>query len=412
MRRGRGGGAVLAGCALVLPPLAVMAPLGLAPLLAVVAVLLLLLDGRRAVAAIRNVLPLAVLLAALVAWGFASAAWSILPEHSLAEGLRLLAISAGGLVAFGAATALTAEERDRLGLMAAVGVAAAVVLLLIERASDGALARFALDWPRDLPLPLTRFDRGATTLVLALWPALMMAPRRWLEALLALAATPTVLLMESTTAKLAVVASLVVFAVALWAPRLLAGGLAAGILVAAVALPLAMPKIDAALIAAHDAPWLKFSARHRLFIWGFTTQRIAERPLLGWGLDASRELPGAHQDVNILFPGAGLPPGTEVLPLHPHNALLQWEVELGVPGTLLCLGIIGWGLWRVGFAAPLDRAQRAAALAWATAALPVALLSYGIWQEWWLSCLWLTAALSAGAARASPPAAAPDRAGR
>jgi len=396
----------------VLPSLAVMAPLGLAPLLAVVAVALLALDFRRAIAAIKSFLPLAVLLAALVAWGFASAAWSILPGHSLAEGLRLLAISAGGLVAFGAATALTAAERGRLGLMAVTGVAAAVVLLLIERASDGALSRSALDWPRDLPLPLTRFDRGATTLVLALWPALMLAPRRWIGALLALAATPTVLLMESTTAKLALLASLIVFAIALRAPRFVAAGLAAGILVAAVALPLAMPRIDAAVIDAQGAPWLKFSARHRVLIWGFTTQRIAERPLLGWGLDASRELPGGHEDVNILFPGAGLPPGTEVLPLHPHDALLQWEVELGVPGTLLCLGIIGWGLWRIGFAAQLDRAQRAAALAWATAALLVALLSYGIWQEWWLSCLWLTAALNAGAAGASPPAAGPGRAGR
>ena len=38
----------------------------------------------------------------------------------------------------------------------------------------------------------------------------------------------------------------------------------------------------------------KDSAGHRLEIWHFAGQRIAERPLLGWGLDASRAIPGGN----------------------------------------------------------------------------------------------------------------------
>jgi hypothetical protein len=38
---------------------------------------------------------------------------------------------------------------------------------------------------------------------------------------------------------------------------------------------------------AASAPWLRVSALHRLVIWRFTSDRIAEHPLLGWGMRAS-----------------------------------------------------------------------------------------------------------------------------
>ena len=37
------------------------------------------------------------------------------------------------------------------------------------------------------------------------------------------------------------------------------------------------------------------SAAHRLLIWDFVIARIADRPLLGWGMEASRVVPG-HRD--------------------------------------------------------------------------------------------------------------------
>lgn len=47
---------------------------------------------------------------------------------------------------------------------------------------------------------------------------------------------------------------------------------------------------------------------------------------------------------------------------------------------------------RIGWRAPLSRGERAAALAMAAGAIIIiGLLSFGIWQAWWLSTLWLTA---------------------
>jgi O-antigen ligase len=214
---------------------------------------------------------------------------------------------------------------------------------------------------------------------------------------LALAGAVTPLVMASTAAALALVLSIAVFAVAWFAPRLVALALAGGIVLVAILLPLATPD-DRSVVAIHQqAPWLKFTAIHRLLIWRFTADRIAERPFLGWGMDASRELPGGHLDFHTALPDAGVLPGSEALPLHPHNAALQWQVELGLPGTILALAILLWGFWRVGFAPGMPRLWRAGALAWASAALTIAMLSYGAWQAWWLACLFLTASLYAGA---------------
>ena len=56
--------------------------------------------------------------------------------------------------------------------------------------------------------------------------------------------------------------------------------------------PLTLPKL-AHIPALFDAvDDFKESAGHRLLIWSFTGNRIAEHPVLGWGLDSSRAIPG------------------------------------------------------------------------------------------------------------------------
>ena len=84
-----------------------------------------------------------------------------------------------------------------------------------------------------------------------------------------------------------------------------------------------------------DADTFKTSVGHRLLIWDFAGKRIAERPLLGWGLDASRAIPGGKELIR---------PDQKRLPLHPHDAALQVWLELGLPGAVLFALLLGW-LW-------------------------------------------------------------------
>jgi exopolysaccharide production protein ExoQ len=387
---------VLGACGLLVPPASVVDPLALAPLFGIAAAATLALDARAVVAAARPLAPLALLLGLLALWAMASASWSTVPLHSFLEGLRLLAIAAGGIVLLAAARTLEPEERRLIANAAAIGLVIALVLLLVEASTDAALTRLVL---RRSTVPLARFDRSATTIVLAFWAVLSLSgARRTAERWgLALATAATVFALDSAGAALAIVAGFAAFAVAWLAPRLVAAALALGLVALAIALPLALPD-DGTIVALHqEEPAIKWSGIHRLLIWRFTADRIAERPVLGWGMDASRALPGGKTRFAALFPDAHLPADAEALPLHPHNAALQWQVELGLPGTLLCLAIVAWGAWRLGGADGAPHLARAGGLAWAASALVIALLDYGAWQAWWLSCLFLSAALCSAA---------------
>ena len=89
---------------------------------------------------------------------------------------------------------------------------------------------------------------------------------------------------------------------------------------------------------------LPTSALHRMLIWDFTAERIAERPLLGWGMEASRTVPGgrgqpeaaALDRMRVTDPGQRrwfAEPHVQILPLHPHNGALQLWLELGAVGV-------------------------------------------------------------------------------
>lgn len=407
-----GAGLALAVGAFAAPSLALFAPLGLAPLFGVVALTTLALDARRIAAGVRALPLLAALLAALAAWAIASSLWSIVPAHSLAEGLRLLAIAAGGLVLVAAATRLRPDEGRMVGTALVGGAVTALVLLVVERTSDGAITRLVFDPDLGTRLPLQRFDRGATTLVLALFPALvvLLARGRWRSALgmTALAGLLVVSLI-SHAAILALAAGLVAFGAARLVPRILAVLLALALVAAPVAIPIVVPSFEETVALHQRVPALNPSALHRLFIWRFVAERIAERPVLGWGMDAARDLPGGQLDLATTYPEAQLPANARALPLHPHQGELEWRVDLGVPGTVLMLAILVWSLWQAGWRGSVSPTRRAGTLAWATAAIVIGSVSYGFWQAWWLACLWLGAAVLAAPAIDAPPQAGDGR---
>jgi O-antigen ligase len=74
------------------------------------------------------------------------------------------------------------------------------------------------------------------------------------------------------------------------------------------------------------------------------------------------------------------------MPLHPHNAPLQFWLELGATGAsvLSLLVALAWlSLAEIDWPRPFAAAVGASL----TAALVASFASYGIWEEWWLSTL-------------------------
>jgi O-antigen ligase len=392
-------GTILALAAILAPPLAVLAPLALAPLLALVAAALAVSDGRRCVAALRPLAPLAVLLLALSLWAGLSAAWSPIPAHSLFEAGRLLVIAAAGLLAIGAGIALTASDTQRLSRATIIGVAAAIVLLQIERWSGGAVLRVLHRTPLDPAMLIYRYDRGVTFLLLAAWPAaIALAGQRRIAALIigAVIVAATLVAFKSQTAVLAGAVGAIATLVAWRLPRVAAALMIGGALLLVIVFPLVAPGGAAIEQIRQDAPSVKESAIHRLIIWRFVADRIAERPVIGWGMDASRAIPGGEAHASDAMPEVKMSGIVTMLPLHPHDAALQWRLELGLPGALLCIAILGLVLWRIAASAQIPPPQRALALACAAAILTIAMASFGAWQAWWLSSIWLTAAFIVG----------------
>ena len=138
---------------------------------------------------------------------------------------------------------------------------------------------------------------------------------------------------------------------------------------------------------------------HRLHIWGYAATQTLEHPILGWGLDASRSIPGGKgpikpEDLGFIRSdlsmnaAAWLDRGDAVhLSLHTHNATLQIWLELGLAGALFAGGLV------IFLVNATVHHRHAAGLALCLSALVIANLSYGIWQSWWLAGLWLIAAL-------------------
>lgn len=392
--------------ALAIAPLAaVLQSKAVAPI-ATLALLATVLLHRRAHGAWPWPRGLAALAAGLLfLWGGLSAAWAIAPLRALGTAAQL-----GGFVLLGAAAARAVgagppEARARLLGAAGLGLGLGLAAAGFDALSGHAL-RAAVRGLAEAP-PTLAWGLKPAASAMALWlPLVAAAPwPRAARAALLVAGAAVLLALPGESAKLAVLAGGLAGAAA-WAlprlaPRLLGAGLA-GLIVL-------MPALLGPVLAqgVPVAGWPP-SAAHRLLIWDFTIGRIAERPVAGWGMEASRQVPG-HRDPPppALLERFGLTgeavagswiPGSQLLPLHPHNGPLQLWLELGLVGAALgALMVLLLG----------TRAGRSAHPAIATAMLAsgavTAMLSFGTWQEWWIGAE-LLALSGAAALGAGPPA--------
>jgi O-antigen ligase len=151
-------------------------------------------------------------------------------------------------------------------------------------------------------------------------------------------------------------------------------------ILAVISAPLTFARLERVsdLVATADA--VKFSAGHRLLIWSFVGDRIAEHALAGWGLDSSRAIPGGKDPIEA---------GATWLPLHPHNAPLQLWLELGVPGAVL-LALLAGNAWLALGAVEWPRMFAAGVGGSLATSFVASFATYGIWQEWWQGTLWFS----------------------
>jgi O-antigen ligase len=382
--------------ALLFFPLLVVLPRGIAPLVSAAGLcgagLVLATNAPKA----RSMLvPAAVLLGCLLLWGMVSALWSVDWMRALVMAARLAGLFAAGLALAAAASCVKSPGRLTLWLLA--GFVLGVAMTAADLASHGALgAPFT-----DRVYKTERLNQASVTFAILLLPvtaALVRGRPAIYPLLFATATAAMIFALAGTAAKAALIAGLPIGVLLYLARDRVAHAAAVVSVLVIITAPLTFARFERISALAETADAFKLSAGHRLLIWSFAGDRIAERPLAGWGLDSARAIPGGKDLIR---------PTQSWMPLHPHNAALQLWLELGVPGAVLFALMIAY-LWMALARAEWPRLYCAAAGASLAVALIASFGAYGIWQEWWLGTLAILLFLILVMARVEHPPSSPE----
>ena len=384
-------GNVFVATAFVILPLLTLAPLSIAWAAALPALWIAVIYVRQGKPPWQGrswLIPIALL--GLIAYGALTVIWSISPDRTLHIAVKLIPIVIGGWLLIGAAAQLDQRARQRASMALVIGAFIAIVLIGFEVATDGLIQGLLRGRGLEAPGNVNHLNRTASAVAILVWPLWLVLDRRFgaLAAAAGLGVAVVALFgLDPDTPLFTVFAGTIFLGLAYVAPRLAQGILIAGVLIAALSIPLypmILPVVDSTLTSLSLSD---FTLRHRFAIWDFAATRTMEQPLLGWGLGASRVVPGADGIAELVGARA------EALPLHPHNALLQLWLELGIPGIVLALTAVVAILARIRRHIS-GRKELAVALTVIFSATLIAELSYGIWQTWWLVFLWVLAALT------------------
>lgn len=403
-------------------PAVVWNPRGAAFAVPLLLVLTMLLLGRRQPRS-ASLLPrhawIIATFALFLAYAGLASLWAPNPGFAAFKLGLAAALAAGTAIALQRLKAAGSAVRGRVVGLAWVGYTAAVVIALADVMTGQALkqqllALFGIAPAQVLPprfvtagtsagpaVVYAALSRHAAPIVLLLWPALLAASitfeapyRRPILVAIGALAVATLVALPLETAKIALVAGLLAFALAQFRPRLAMSCAAAGWCLLCLGFP-------AMSVAAHrldlqHAAWLPVSAQHRIIIWNDLSNRIIEAPMLGIGPEAlyttsTREAPR----------GPVTDPRFPHRVRHAHSFYLQTWIELGAVGVVL---MALSGLAMLHGILSLDTHARPYAMAgFATASVLVA-STFGTWQPWLLGTLALTlfliAAAGSGLARA------------
>jgi O-antigen ligase len=345
--------------------------------------------------------------AALVVWMLLSVLWTPERRPAFAAIALYTAVVPATLVAIVCAGHIPAALRRPVALAFVVAVAVAAWVSLEEMLTDHFLRRalntyIPLTRPRSVVartdngwiLALHSFvtNKNVAALMFMFWPALLISRvltgrpvEKGLRIATVVALAIAVKLSDHESSKLALVVSALVFLIALWSRRIAFGLVAFGWI--AATLLIVPASLTAYKFGAYKIEQIQDSGRHRLVIWGQTSERILKKPLLGYGLASTRVIDEtAEAPAKALIPGTNIPSGTNV---HSHNMFLQVWHEIGAIGALLMmlagLPVLGWLRTRSDHAAPY-------LLAAFTTAVCIASFSWSLVAVWYVASFGFMAA--------------------
>ncbi len=370
-------GMALALFSLLLAPLGLLADKAVVPLVLAAALAGGIAAGRAALPWRSLDRDLALAFGLFIAWCLLTTVWSLDPLAAATLALRVGLMLFALLYLATLAQILDAPQRRRVARGFCLGFGVAVVVIAIELAFGAPIFTLLKGPAESTYAAISQLNRGVSAVAILVWPLAALAwqqRQRWLAVALPPALFAFTLLSESSASMLALGAGLLAAALA-------SLGRGAARLVMAVAVVTALlgsPAIAELLQHAglEQNRLVSQTGLYRLHVWNFVTDRIAERPVLGWGFDASPNLPTEGVEP--------FRPGKKVVPSHPHNGPLQIMVEIGAVGSLLVVALLFLIGRRIDSLGPQ---RRSFAVAMLVTILSIASTAYGIWQSHWLAMI-------------------------
>ncbi|MAK09250.1 MAG: hypothetical protein CML36_02045 [Rhodobacteraceae bacterium] len=119
---------------------------------------------------------------------------------------------------------------------------------------------------------------------------------------------------------------------------------------------------------------------HRLIIWSFSKEKIIEKPFLGHGFYSSRyiasEMKKTKNKTNY-----------QLIPLHPHNSILQIWLELGAVGVIIFFIFIKKLLNKIYRYDEKNHYIATITIISFFQIFTIGQISFGFWQPWWIGLI-------------------------
>ena len=331
-----------------------------------------------------------------IAWCAISSSWSVDPLESLISTAKVAGIVFAAWLcgAYLLGQNVISARLWRKHLTVAYFVSASSVLALIllnyfvlsDRFESEEYKNIYLVSPAGNVILRSWYNQVVAFMILCAWvvAAGQCSHLTWLRLLTLLIALAVAVSVGYWIGVVAFVAGTLVFLVSLQFKRQVSVLMAVAVLAATISLPWISSHFSTFEQAVETPPSGNPSVVHRTLIWRFASDAIAEKPLIGWGMNGSRHIPGGNEKIPLQV--GGVPKNFERLPLHPHSTILQLWLELGVVGAVLYALIIS-GLFIL-----LGRMQQPGrfcelALGGLTAAVVMMGASFSLWSNWWLAAM-------------------------
>lgn len=362
------------------------------------------------------------ILIALIIWMGVSTLWSLTPSRTFLSVLKFTALTGVGTFVLRTVSQTLDVDCLRNRFWIFTGYFFAFVLSILFIITEGALLKpFVPETNEHIILLLNRY---ASIVSVFIWPLLYFVARKkgaLIASFLGLFLIGSLFFLKNDTSKLACLLGGLTWGCGYYLRRKMGHVLAVVTMLLVLGAPFLhhgpLNPVNLNQFSPTLFEKLKYSFHHRLVFWSYGADIVLESPWVGSGYDTARTFAhdAANQEKNkarfrqYILPLESLSPtwgkhyeqwskkwANYLIPLHTHNAPLQWWLELGFPGallmTLLCMVVVLQGVRLFDEGTVKKHRWDLPLYAQYVSTMAISGVSYGAWQSWWIAAVWLGAA--------------------